>query len=142
MDTLRIGIFGESIIEHPSKIISIISEYIDDWKARQSFEVRPSHIEIITVGDTKGVPNLAVQFATERGYAHFRVPLQEKKFKTAALWMRNSEIIERINRLLVIRRPKKPQEYLVRLETRAREHGIPIATAFIDTEDTLSSWSR
>lgn len=142
MDTLHIGIFGEMTLDDPSHIAPIIAEHIDEWKRRQSFEVRPSHIEIISVGETKGVANEAIQFAKERGYAYFKVPLQEQRYKTSALWMRNAAIIEKINRLLIIRKPKKPQEYLLRLETRAREKGIPIITAFLNADDSLSSWAR
>ena len=142
MDKLRIGIFGDSPIIDKGKIADIIADYIDSWIKRQSYEVRPSHIEVVGISETKGVVSIAKQFAETRGYSIFTVPLLEQRYKTAALWMRNADIIERINHLLIIKRPKKSPEYLQRLETRARENKVIVVTVFLNADETLASLSR
>ena len=141
MDKLHIGIFGECPIVDKGKIADIIADYIDRWIQRQTYEVHPSHIKIVGISEPRGVVEVAKEFANTRGYSTFTVPLLEQRYKTTALWMRNANILENINHLLIIKRPKKSLEYLQRLETRAREQKLPVMTIFINADETPSSIS-
>ena len=143
MNKLIIGIFGDTPIIDKDKVRAIITEYIDAWIARQSEEVRSSHIEVVGISETKGVVEIARALAIDRGFSMFTFPLNASRYKgPVALWMRNAAILERINHLLIIRKPKRPVEYLSRLETRARENKIPIVTAFLNPDESFSTWSR